>query len=176
MRLIRSSQKLCGGDGQRLLRCPVARSQRSMPHNCEMPFFYWDAELLFRIREEAWRCVRWRLGIVSKHLIFVAGMMRAGTSAVTRVLSQCGSAPPQAVFGATDWNRRGLWEPRRCQYSEFEVFVLAGCHARRRSCVFRSKSIPIPWHREHGLKVITVERELERWERLPDRCSSNAHR
>jgi hypothetical protein len=45
-------------------------------------------------------------------LLFVLGMARSGTSALTRVLSLCGGTLPAAKLGA-DWgNPAGYWEPR----------------------------------------------------------------
>lgn len=44
-------------------------------------------------------------------LILVLGFPRSGTSALTRVLSLCGCALPQSVFGATSMNPTGHWEP-----------------------------------------------------------------
>jgi hypothetical protein len=44
-------------------------------------------------------------------VLFVIGMMRSGTSALTRVLSLCGCHLPAVLLGATDRNPRGEWEP-----------------------------------------------------------------
>lgn len=44
--------------------------------------------------------------------LFVLGMARSGTSALTRVLSLCGSALPAGMCGADGNNPRGYWEPR----------------------------------------------------------------
>lgn len=44
--------------------------------------------------------------------LFVMGMGRSGTSAITRVLSLCGGALPTALVGANAGNPRGHWEPR----------------------------------------------------------------
>jgi hypothetical protein len=46
-----------------------------------------------------------------KDLIFVLGYGRSGTSALTRVISLCGCSLPDPVFGATDLNPTGHWEP-----------------------------------------------------------------
>ncbi|WJR33704.1 sulfotransferase family protein [Mycobacteroides immunogenum] len=46
-------------------------------------------------------------------LLFVMGMARSGTSAITRVLSLCGGALPSALAGANPANPRGYWEPRK---------------------------------------------------------------
>jgi hypothetical protein len=44
--------------------------------------------------------------------VFVLGMARSGTSALTRVLSLCGSSLPAGMCGADGNNPRGYWEPR----------------------------------------------------------------
>lgn len=44
--------------------------------------------------------------------IFVLGMGRSGTSALTRVLSLCGATLPVGMMGADEGNQRGYWEPR----------------------------------------------------------------
>lgn len=45
--------------------------------------------------------------------LFVLGMARSGTSALTRVLSLCGGALPAALAGANSANPAGYWEPRK---------------------------------------------------------------
>ncbi|OMB97776.1 hypothetical protein A5733_09350 [Mycobacterium sp. NS-7484] len=45
-------------------------------------------------------------------LLFVLGVPRSGTSAVTRVLSLCGATLPAGLSGADPRNPRGYWEPR----------------------------------------------------------------
>ena len=45
-------------------------------------------------------------------VLFVLGMGRSGTSAVTRVLSLCGGVLPAELKGADSHNPRGYWEPR----------------------------------------------------------------
>ncbi|MCV7160943.1 sulfotransferase family protein [Mycolicibacterium brisbanense] len=45
-------------------------------------------------------------------ILFVLGMGRSGTSALTRVLSLCGAALPTGMMGADTGNPRGYWEPR----------------------------------------------------------------
>ncbi len=45
-------------------------------------------------------------------VLFVLGMGRSGTSALTRVLSLCGARLPLGMMGADGSNRRGYWEPR----------------------------------------------------------------
>jgi hypothetical protein len=48
----------------------------------------------------------------SKHqLIFVLGMGRSGTSAITRVLSLCGAALPEPLLCPNEGNPAGYWEP-----------------------------------------------------------------
>lgn len=44
-------------------------------------------------------------------MLFVFGMGRSGTSALTRVLSLCGGSLPAALVGATEGNPLGHWEP-----------------------------------------------------------------
>jgi hypothetical protein len=44
--------------------------------------------------------------------LFVLGLGRSGTSALTRVLSLSGAALPVGLLGATARNPRGCWEPR----------------------------------------------------------------
>lgn len=46
-----------------------------------------------------------------KDVIFILGVGRSGTSALTRVLSLCGCSLPESLFGAADANPRGFWEP-----------------------------------------------------------------
>src|SRR5689334_9413816 len=46
----------------------------------------------------------------ARTVVFVVGMMRSGTSALTRVLSLCGCELPDVVLGATNRNPRGEWE------------------------------------------------------------------
>lgn len=45
-------------------------------------------------------------------ILFVLGMGRSGTSAITRVLSLCGGTLPAGMRGADAANPRGYWEPR----------------------------------------------------------------
>jgi hypothetical protein len=45
-------------------------------------------------------------------ILFVLGMGRSGTSALTRVLSLCGATLPVGMLGADKGNPRGYWEPR----------------------------------------------------------------
>lgn len=49
-------------------------------------------------------------------LLFVLGMNRSGTSALTRVLSLCGGALPARLVGAMPGNPSGHWEPRAANY------------------------------------------------------------
>lgn len=46
-----------------------------------------------------------------KEVVFILGMSRSGTSALTRVLSLCGCALPDSLKEANDWNPKGFWEP-----------------------------------------------------------------
>ncbi len=46
-----------------------------------------------------------------RQIIFVLGMGRSGTSAITRVLSLCGARLPEPLLGASDSNLTGHWEP-----------------------------------------------------------------
>ena len=48
--------------------------------------------------------------------LFVLGMSRSGTSALTRVLSLCGGALPAGLLGGTVGNPLGYWEPRAANY------------------------------------------------------------
>lgn len=45
-------------------------------------------------------------------ILFVMGMARSGTSALTRVLSLCGGTLPTRKLGADSGNPLGYWEPR----------------------------------------------------------------
>ena len=45
-------------------------------------------------------------------VLFVLGIGRSGTSALTRVLSLCGATLPAAMRSADSTNPRGYWEPR----------------------------------------------------------------
>jgi hypothetical protein len=47
----------------------------------------------------------------SQDIIFILGSGRSGSSALARVLSLCGYALPDSVFGAEQGNPRGFWEP-----------------------------------------------------------------
>lgn len=46
-----------------------------------------------------------------RQIIFVLGMGRSGTSAITRVLSLCGAQLPKPLLGASESNLPGHWEP-----------------------------------------------------------------
>jgi hypothetical protein len=48
--------------------------------------------------------------------LFVLGVNRSGTSALTRVLSLCGGTLPAALLGAMADNPLGHWEPRAANY------------------------------------------------------------
>jgi hypothetical protein len=50
-------------------------------------------------------------GTTAHEFIFVLGMGRSGTSALTRVLSLCNVALPQNLLPANADNQRGYWEP-----------------------------------------------------------------
>jgi hypothetical protein len=47
----------------------------------------------------------------ARDLIFIVGMHRSGTSALTRVLSLCGAALPGSLLAPNDGNPTGYWEP-----------------------------------------------------------------
>jgi hypothetical protein len=49
-------------------------------------------------------------------VLFVLGMARSGTSALTRVLSLCGGALPTGLVGAMEANPRGFFESRKATY------------------------------------------------------------
>jgi hypothetical protein len=49
--------------------------------------------------------------MLEKQILFVFGMGRSGTSAVTRVLSLCGVSLPDVLIGANKGNPKGHWEP-----------------------------------------------------------------
>jgi hypothetical protein len=49
-------------------------------------------------------------------VLFVLGMARSGTSALTRVLSLCGGALPAGMVGGLVGNPLGYWEPRQAVY------------------------------------------------------------
>lgn len=46
-----------------------------------------------------------------RQIIFVLGMGRSGTSAITRVLALCGAHLPEPLLGASESNLPGHWEP-----------------------------------------------------------------
>jgi hypothetical protein len=46
-------------------------------------------------------------------VLFVLGMARSGTSALTRILSLCGAALPAGMTGGLPGNPSGYWEPRK---------------------------------------------------------------
>ena len=48
--------------------------------------------------------------------LFVLGMARSGTSALTRVLSLCGGTLPAGMLGASANDPTGFWEPRAAVY------------------------------------------------------------
>jgi hypothetical protein len=47
---------------------------------------------------------------IASHLVFVLGMHRSGTSALTGMLAQAGFAVPSDLMPATDANPKGYWE------------------------------------------------------------------
>ncbi len=47
----------------------------------------------------------------ARDLIFIVGMHRSGTSALTRVLSLCGAALPATLMAPNSGNPTGYWEP-----------------------------------------------------------------
>jgi hypothetical protein len=49
-------------------------------------------------------------------VLFVLGMARSGTSALTKVLSLCGAALPTGLVGAMEANPRGFFESRKATY------------------------------------------------------------
>ncbi len=49
--------------------------------------------------------------MAKRDIVFILGYARSGTSALTRVISLCGLGLPERVFGATDLNPTGHWEP-----------------------------------------------------------------
>jgi hypothetical protein len=49
-------------------------------------------------------------------MLFVMGMARSGTAALTRVLSLCGGTLPAGLVGAMPANPLGFWEPRKANY------------------------------------------------------------
>jgi hypothetical protein len=49
-------------------------------------------------------------------VLFVLGIPRSGTAALTRVLSLCGATLPAGMRGADRGNPRGYWEPRKATY------------------------------------------------------------
>jgi hypothetical protein len=49
-----------------------------------------------------------------RDVIFIVGMGRSGTSALTRVLSLCGGTLPDVLVAAKEFNEKGSWEPLEC--------------------------------------------------------------
>src|SRR3954471_19840696 len=54
-------------------------------------------------------------------ILFVLGMARSGTSALTRLLSLCGGALPGGMVGGLVDNPLGYWEPRKAVYLNEEI-------------------------------------------------------
>lgn len=48
---------------------------------------------------------------MSNTVVYVLGMHRSGTSAITRVLTLCGGSLPTDLLSANEANPRGYWEP-----------------------------------------------------------------
>ena len=46
-----------------------------------------------------------------RHIVYVFGMGRSGTSMLTRILSLCGASLPDRLLGQHDGNPKGHWEP-----------------------------------------------------------------
>jgi hypothetical protein len=67
-------------------------------------------------------------------VVFVLGMARSGTAALTRVLSLCGGTLPPGMVGANRANPRGYWEPRK-------VAVLDSAILRRHGSSFYDPSL-----------------------------------
>ena len=59
-------------------------------------------------------------------ILFVFGMARSGTSALTRVLSLCGATLPPGMLGADKTNQRGYWEPREAVYLNRKILHRLG--------------------------------------------------
>jgi hypothetical protein len=50
---------------------------------------------------------------MARKIVFVLGMARSGTSALTKVLSLCGARLPAGMMGGFVGNPTGYWEPRK---------------------------------------------------------------
>ncbi len=57
--------------------------------------------------------------------LFVLGVPRSGTSALTRVLSLCGATLPVGLAGANSGNPLGYWEPRASHRLNYTILR---CH------------------------------------------------
>jgi hypothetical protein len=62
-------------------------------------------------------------------VLFVMGINRSGTSALTRVLSLCGGALPGRLLGAMPDNPLGHWEPREVNYLNEAILRRLGSSA-----------------------------------------------
>lgn len=62
-------------------------------------------------------------------ILFVMGINRSGTSALTRVLSLCGGALPGRLLGAMPDNPLGHWEPREANYLNEAILRRLGSSA-----------------------------------------------
>jgi hypothetical protein len=61
-------------------------------------------------------------------VLFVLGMARSGTSALTRVLSLCGGTLPAGLVGAMPDNPLGHWEPRAANVLNEAILHRHGSH------------------------------------------------
>ena len=58
-----------------------------------------------------------------REVIFILGMARSGTSALTRVLSLCGCTLPESLKQANEGNPRGYWESLEVEKLSNEFFL-----------------------------------------------------
>lgn len=90
--------------------------------------------LVRRIALVMWRHRPWESAVsemrgrasAAPTILFVFGMARSGTSALTRVLSLCGAALPAGMLGADKTNERGYWEPRESIYLNRKILQRQG--------------------------------------------------
>jgi hypothetical protein len=59
-------------------------------------------------------------------VLFVMGMGRSGTSALTRILSLCGGTLPAGMVGAMKGNPSGYWEPRKALHLNHAILRRRG--------------------------------------------------
>lgn len=64
-----------------------------------------------------------------KDVVFIVGMGRSGTSALTRVLSLCGCSVPELLVEAKEVNAKGAWEPVESWKLNNEFFFKNGTMA-----------------------------------------------